>query len=66
MALDASVAWHISTSDMDAHTWVVFAIALGPALLMMVVVALRVRQDARADAAGLADRPPGTPGRPPD
>jgi hypothetical protein len=52
---------------MDAHAWVVFAIVLGPALLRMVVVALRVRQGARADAAALgADRPPGTPAGPID
>ena len=47
MALDGVVALHISTTGMDAHTWVVFAIVLGPALVMMVVVALRSRQDAR-------------------
>jgi hypothetical protein len=49
MVLDEVTALHISTSGMDAHTWVVFAIALGPSLVMMVVVALRIRQDARED-----------------
>ena len=47
MDLDGVTALHLTTDGMDAHTWVVFAIVLGPFLLMMVVVAWRVRQDAR-------------------
>ena len=49
MVLDEVIALHISATGMDAHTWVVFAIALGPALVMMIVVALRIRQDGRED-----------------
>ena len=49
MNLDEVKALHITTDGMDAHTWVVFAIVLGPVLLMIAVVAWRVRQDVREE-----------------
>jgi hypothetical protein len=52
---------HISTDAMDVHTWLVFAIALGPVLFMMVVVAIRVRQDFREEAARLSGEGDSTP-----
>ncbi len=55
MSLDEVSALHISADGMDAHVWVVFAIVLGPALVMMVVVALRVRHDAREEDARAED-----------
>lgn len=51
MIVNEVMPMHLSSDGMDAHTWFVFAIVLGPTLLMMVVVAFRVRQDAREEDA---------------
>ena len=51
MTLDQVSPLHVSANGMDAHVWVVFAIVLGPAVVMMVVVALRIRHDSREEDA---------------
>ncbi len=49
---------HISTDGVDAHTWAVLAVALGPPLVLMFVIALRHRQDFGEEVVGEDTLPP--------